>query len=96
MSGCSASLFRNNVNPRVEYESERYYTFILSGEIRGLVGEKPSKRLPGWRERNRILDSSAHIIVERVRVGRGDCPLGGLRIRQLGGLLDGGVDGVGY
>lgn len=42
-----------------------------------------------------MLGGSAHLIVEQVRVGRGDCPLGGLWIRQLDGLIDGGVDGAG-
>jgi len=36
------------------------------------------------------------LIVEQVRVGRGDCPLGGLWIRQLGGLIDDGLDRAGY
>jgi len=59
---------------------------------RGVVGRV---RLIGhvgellWRrERNRMLGSSAHVIVKRVHVGRGDCP--------LGGLIDDGVDGTGY
>jgi len=34
------------MNPRVEYESESHRTFVSSGGIRGLVGARPSQRLP--------------------------------------------------
>ena len=38
----------------------------------------------------------AHLTgIVQVRVVRDDCPLGGLWVRQLGGLIDGGVDGAG-
>ena len=38
---------------------------------------------------------SAHVAIVQVRVGRDDRPLGGLWVRQLGGLIDCGVDGAG-
>ena len=43
--------------------------------------------------RERML-GGAYLGVVHVRVGGHDCPLGGLWIRQLDGLVDGGVDGA--
>jgi len=38
----------------------------------------------------------AHLLaIVQIRVGRVECPLGGLWIRQLGGLVDDGIDGAG-
>ena len=36
----------------------------------------------------------AHFTIEQVRVGGNDRPLRGLWVRQLGGLIDCGVDGA--
>ena len=43
-----------------------------------------------------MLGSSVHLIVVQICVGRRDCPLGGLGIHQLDGLVDGSLDGARY
>ena len=67
-------------------------SIVVGGRVVSLAQLIGFARELMWR-RERVL-GGAHLAIVQVRVGGHDCPLGGLWIRQLDGLIDGGVDGA--
>ena len=77
-----------DARPRQRWEG----SVVVGGRVVSLAQPIGFARELMWC-RERML-GGAHLAVVQVRVGRHNRPLGGLWIRQLDGLVDGGVDGA--